>query len=303
MYVISKITQSFLLIFVFRLNPQYLIATPMPILTLTSEIGQRDFLVGAIKGNILSLNPEFTIVDISHNLTPYHFPEAAYILKNSIPHFPLHSFHLVLTNIFQTPLKQLLIVQSGNQCIGIPDNGLISMIFDDQPFKVYAIELPASKPINVLSCVTYWVEVFNQLLTGSTLDEITTPCTDYKKNDKAQPLIGADYLEGHILYVDQFQNLVVNITQKIFEQVRNGRKFKIIFKRDETIERISKSYADVPDGEKLALFNAAGNLEIAIKNGKASNLFGLEPFNASSNTTISISNSRMFYQMVRILFE
>lgn len=275
----------------------------MPIITLTSEIGHGDFLVGAIKGTILSLHPTLTIVDISHNLTPFHYPEAAYIIKNAIPHFPIQTFHLVLANLFQTPIKHLLVVQLGNQIIGIADNGLLSMIVEDQPYQVYAIELPASKPINILTCVTSWMEIFNQMLTGSSLDEIATPYTDFKKNDITPPLIGSNYLEGHILFVDQFQNLVINITQKIFEQVRNGRNFKIIFKRDETIEHISKSYADVPDGEKLALFNAAGYLEIAIKNGKASNLFGLEPYKAPSNMGISATSARMFYQMVRILFE
>jgi S-adenosylmethionine hydrolase len=275
----------------------------MPILTLTSEIGQSDFLVGAIKGNILSLNPTFTIVDISHSLTPFHYPEAAYIVKNAIPHFPIQSFHLVLVNLFQTPIKHLFVVQAGSQLIGIADNGLLSMIFDDQPYQVYAIDLPESKSINILTCVTIWIQIFNQLLTGSSLDEIATRYTDFKKNDITPPLIGSNYLEGHILYVDQFHNLIINITQKTFEQVRNGRKFKIVFKRDETIEQISKSYADVPDGEKLALFNTAGYLEIAIKNGKASHLFGLETYRAPSNMAISATSARMFYQMVRILFE
>ena len=66
--------------------------------------------------------------------------------------------------------------------------------------------------------------------------------------------------------------MVVNITREEFEEQRKGRSFKIVFKRDEVIEKISETYADVQEGEKLALFNSAGYLEIAINKGNAAGL-------------------------------
>jgi len=91
----------------------------------------------------------------------------------------------------------------------------------------------------------------------------------------------------------------VNITHEQFEAHRRGRRFRITFVRSEVIDRIAETYADVPEGEKLALFNAAGYLEIAINKGNAAGLFGLQGF---TERTQHMQN-RLFYQTVRIHFE
>lgn len=275
----------------------------MPILTLTSEIGYKDFLIGAIKGRILSLNQSYNIVDITHNLTPFQYAEAAYICKSTILYFPPGSFHLILSNIFHTSPKQLLVVKVENQFIGIADNGLISMIFEDLSYQVYSIPLPTNENLTILSCVTKWIEVFNQLTNESKIDDVAILTDSYKKNEPVLPLIGPNYLEGNVLFIDQFQNLVINITQKTFEEVRKGRSFKIIFKRNEVIYKISSNYSDVQEGEKLALFNTAGYLEIAVNKGKGASLFGLQTQDTLNISNNSATNSRLFYQMVRIIFE
>ena len=94
---------------------------------------------------------------------------------------------------------------------------------------------------------------------------------------------------------------MVNITREEFEEHRKGRSFRIVFKRDEVIDRISESYADAPEGEKLALFNAAGYLEIAINKGNAAGLFGLHNFTELSQT--NYLQSRLFYQTIKVHFE
>jgi S-adenosylmethionine hydrolase len=89
----------------------------------------------------------------------------------------------------------------------------------------------------------------------------------------------------------------VNITKEAFELQQKGRKFKIVFKRDEVIDTISEHYADVPEGEKLALFNSAGYLEIAINKGNAAGLFGLQGY-----SEIQVQNNRLFYQTIKVFF-
>ena len=97
---------------------------------------------------------------------------------------------------------------------------------------------------------------------------------------------------------DNFENIVVNITKEQFETQRRGRSFRITFKRDEEISSISETYADVPEGEKLALFNSGGYLEIAINKGNAAGLFGLQGFTEQSQNL----QNRLFYQTVKIFF-
>jgi S-adenosylmethionine hydrolase len=108
-------------------------------------------------------------------------------------------------------------------------------------------------------------------------------------------------MEGQIISIDHFENVIVNITQDEFEAQRKGRRFKIVFKRDEVIDRISETYADVNEGEKLALFNSAGYLEIAINKGNAAGLFGLQGF--SEKNISQYTQTRLFYQTVRVYFE
>ena len=81
----------------------------MALLTLTSDIGQQDYLVGAIKGELLKLYPHFRIADISHHLLPFNYPQAAYVARNAIRNFPSHTFHLVLVNLFENKPEQLLL--------------------------------------------------------------------------------------------------------------------------------------------------------------------------------------------------
>ena len=110
--------------------------------------------------------------------------------------------------------------------------------------------------------------------------------------------ISSQYIEGQVLMIDRFNNVVVNITIHEFEEARKGRKFKIVLLRDAFIEEISTTYSDVPEGEKLARFNESGYLEIAINKGFAAPLFGLGEYGQSSS-----QQKRQYYQTIKIFFE
>ncbi|MBK5273308.1 MAG: SAM-dependent chlorinase/fluorinase, partial [Bacteroidia bacterium] len=93
------------------------------------------------------------------------------------------------------------------------------------------------------------------------------------------------------------------ITHEQFEEQRKGRSFHIVFKREEKIEHISESYADVNEGEKLALFNSAGYLEIAINKGNAAGLFGLKGFSEKTKQVSNMMQNQLPYQTIRVYFE
>ncbi len=111
----------------------------MPLITLTSDIGRQDFLTGAIKGQLLQVNDSFNIVDISHELSPFNYPQAAYVCRNAIKNFPQNTFHIVLVNLFDKRPDHLLLIQHNNQYIGCADNGLITMILEEVPEKIVAL--------------------------------------------------------------------------------------------------------------------------------------------------------------------
>ena len=138
---------------------------------------------------------------------------------------------------------------------------------------------------------------------GVSLMEIGQPDVPYLEKNALKPLLGENWIEGQIIFIDKFENVIVNITRSQFEEQRKGRHFKIVFKRDEVIESISESYADVAEGEKLALFNSAGYLEIAINKGNAAGLFGLKGFSEKTKQVSSIIQNQVFYQTIRVYFE
>lgn len=102
----------------------------MPLITLTSDIGQQDYLVGAIKGQLLQINANFNIVDITHQLSPFNYPQSAYICRNAISNFPELTYHIILINLFEKKPEQLLLAFHNKQYILCADNGLLTMILE-----------------------------------------------------------------------------------------------------------------------------------------------------------------------------
>ncbi|MGZ5246023.1 MAG: SAM hydrolase/SAM-dependent halogenase family protein [Flavitalea sp.] len=270
----------------------------MAIVTLTSDIGQQDYLIGAVKGQLLQTNPAFQLIDISHGISPFNFSQSAYICRNAIKNFPPYSFHILLINLFNKKPEKLLMAFHNEQYILCADNGLLTMILEEKPEILIGLPLDKSQPMNTLQCARIMGKAINRMLNGDGLQDIGELDTSYVEKHALKPLLGENWIEGQILFIDNFENVVVNITRFQFEEQRKGRSFTIAFKRDETISAISETYADVMEGEKLALFNSANYLEIAINKGNAAGLFGLQGFNDKDQNL----QSRLFYQTVRILF-
>ena len=275
----------------------------MPLLTLTSDIGQQDFLIGAVKGQLLQTNPAFSLIDITHNLSPFNYPQSAYVCRNAIKNFSPGTFHLILVNLFDEKPEHLLIAEHNGHFIGCADNGLLTMILEEVPQKTVALALDKNQQKNTLYCASVFAKAFTELDSGKKIEDIGDAGVSIHVKNPLRPMLGNDYIEGQIIFIDNFENVIVNIHKDEFEEQRKGRSFKIVFKRDEVIDKISETYADVPEGEKLALFNAAGYLEIAINKGNAAGLLGLQGFSEKQHQQSQYMNSRLFYQTVKVYFE
>ncbi len=269
----------------------------MPLLTLTSDIGSPDYLVGAVKAQLLQINPEFQIIDISHNIPPFNYPQAAYVCRSAIRNFPDYSYHLILVNLFEKKPEQLLLAFHNNQYLLCADNGLLTMILEENPEIIIGIPLEKTAVKNTTFITAAMGRVINQLVNGESIKNIGIPDVKYLEKRHLRPVLDNNSIEGQIIFIDSFENVIVNITHEQFEEQRKGRSFRIVFKRDEMIDRISETYADVAEGEKLALFNSAGYLEIAINKGNAAGLFGLKGFSEKTR------QGQLSYQTVRVYFE
>ncbi len=275
----------------------------MPLLTLTSDIGHQDFLIGAVKGQLLQGSGNFSLVDITHHISPFNYPQAAYVCRNAIKNFPAGTFHLILVNLFDEKPDHMLLAEHNGHFIGCADNGLLTMILEEVPQKVVALTLDKTQQKNTIYCTTVFATAFAGLGAGKMIGELGDKSVSIRVKNPLRPMLGNNWIEGQIIFIDNFENVIVNISKEEFEEQRKGRSFKIVFKRDEVIDRISETYADVNEGEKLALFNSAGYLEIAINKGNAAGLLGLQNYAEKQLQQSQYMNSRLFYQTVKVYFE
>ncbi|MBV9988416.1 MAG: SAM-dependent chlorinase/fluorinase [Chitinophagaceae bacterium] len=273
----------------------------MPILTLTTDIGQRDYLVGAVKGQFLSLLPTLNIADITHYLSQANFPQAAYTCSNAFRYYPSGAYHVVIVNLYDAPARQLLVARHNEQFIICPDNGLLTMITGQKPWELVSIAVSDQHTLLELTqliakAVAAIDSTGNLLAAGQPADQIV-------EKYPLRATVGPNWMEGQILFIDHFENVVINITRNEFEEQRKGRRFRIMFKRNETIDTISSDYSAVPEAEIMAWFNSAGYLELAIRNGNMAGLFGLQGYNEQMQQAAGGMDNKLFYQTVRVFFE
>lgn len=270
----------------------------MPVLTLSTDIGHSDYIIGAIKGQLITAVPSCTIADITHQLSPYNYQQAAYICKNAFKYFPLQTFHIVIINFFEHSPQHILVTEYNQQYIICPDNGILTMITGTRPKNIFSI-LNTNGKTTLLQCTQKIAETIKKIMNGESLQSVTANITCIEEKYPMRSTVGPDWIESQIIFIDNFENVVVNLTKEEFEEIRQNRKFKIVLMRNsEFIEKISDDYASVQPGENLAWFNSAGYLEIAINKGNVAGLFGLQGYNENN---VAMQN-RLLYQTVRILF-
>lgn len=275
----------------------------MPVITLITDFGVQDHNSAIVKGQLLQhINNTAHLIDISHTVANYNLPQAAYFLESSLQNFSKNTYHIVLVNLFEQNIKRVLCFQQNGQTIFTADNGFVNLIKETKE-PVWAIPLATNLPFNTINFVQTIAKCINWLDAQNSIDDLGDKVMDYMDKHSLKPIVTDDALEGYIIYVDQYENVVTNITKSLFTNTKRNRKFKIVFKRDEMIDTIVDSYAAVPQGEKLALFNTSGYLEIAINQGNAAGLFGLLSVGSNQNNNNSFLQKGLYYQTVKIYFE
>jgi S-adenosylmethionine hydrolase len=247
----------------------------MAIITLTTDLGDKDIYQAALKGSILKLLPTVSIVDITHSVAAFNIQQAAFILKNSFHYFPDATVHLIgIDTVYNDYTKYLAIRYRDHFFVGA-DNGIFSLMFDNEPDEIMEINIMQDLKFLHFPLADIFVKAACHLAQGGKLSDIGIPVTAIEKKMNLQPVVEKNLIKGAVIYIDSFQNVITNITKEFFNMVQQGRRFTLSFKRNETINHLSWHYNEVPEGEKLCLFGISDHLEIAINKGNASGLLGL----------------------------
>lgn len=247
----------------------------MAIITLTTDLGYKDFYQAALKGSILSQLPNANIVDISHGISAFNIPQAAFVLKNAFHYFPKNTVHLIgIDSVFNEKSRYLALKYKDHFFVG-SDNGIFSLLFDEDPFEIVELNIMQDLKYLHFPLSDIFTKAATHLAKGGKLKDIGIPVLAVEQKITIQPVIERDVIRGSVIYIDSFQNVITNVTKDIFTQVQNTRDFTLFFRRSESITQLSWHYNEVPEGEKLCLFGISNHLEIAINKGNASGLLGL----------------------------
>ncbi|MES2113398.1 MAG: SAM-dependent chlorinase/fluorinase [Bacteroidota bacterium] len=247
----------------------------MAIITLTTDLGDKDIYQAALKGSILKLLPTVNIVDITNCVAAYNIQQAAFILKNSFHYFPEDTVHLIgIDTVFNTGTRYLAVKYRNHYFVGA-DNGIFSLMFEKDPDEIVEINIMQDLKFLHFPLADIFVKAACHLAKGGTLTEIGIAVSDIDKKMNLQPVVEKSLIKGVVIYIDSFQNVITNITKEFFNKVQQNRRFTLSFKRNETISQLSWHYNEVPEGEKLCLFGISDHLEIAINKGNAAGLLGL----------------------------
>ena len=247
----------------------------MAIITLTTDLGDKDIYQAALKGSIFKLLPTVNIVDITNSVAAYNIQQAAFILKNSFYYFPAETVHIIgIDTVYNVDTRYLAIKYKEHYFVGA-DNGVFSLIFVGEPDEIIEINIKQDLKFLHFPLADIFVKAACHLAGGGKLSDIGLPVKEIEKKMNLQPAIEKNLIKGVVIYIDSFQNVITNITKDFFTSVQQGRRFLLSFKRNETINQLSWHYNEVPEGEKLCLFGISDHLEIAINKGNASGLLGL----------------------------
>lgn len=238
----------------------------MAIVTLTSDYGLKDHYQAALKGALLSFEEQLTLVDISHQIAPSNVMEAAFVLRQSYMHFPKGTVHLIAVQEV-VPSETLVAMQMDGHFFLCADNGILSLINPEvRVQKMIAIDFREDLPTKLFPSRDVLAKAAVHLAKGGAIGLLGRELKEIKENSVIRPRLANDgsMILGNVLYVDNFGNLITNISQKFFQESSKERSFEIALPRRHKVYRIVPSYHDEKAGSVVALFNAQGLLEIAI---------------------------------------
>lgn len=266
----------------------------MAIITLTTDFGEKDHFTGATKGAIYSELPDVNIVDISHKVSPFNIPEAAYIIQNAYSSFPKGTIHIIGIDSELNEENKHIAMKLDDHYFICANNGIMSMICSEiAPEKIVEINIH-DKIQTSFPVLDVFVKVACHIARGGTLEVIGKPISTIKPINNLKPYVNEDKtkINGSVIYIDNYGNVVTNVRKSFFETIQKGRKFEITA-RQYKFKTIYKKYSDfvnfdVPkekrqdEGKGLVVFNSGGFLEIAMyksdskKHGSAATLMGLQ---------------------------
>ncbi|MEM7107298.1 MAG: SAM-dependent chlorinase/fluorinase [Bacteroidota bacterium] len=245
----------------------------MAIITLLSDFGEKDHYQAAVKAKILSINPNITIVDISHDIGACDIAHGAFVLQAVYKDFPEGTVHIIAVDSVGRAGDKFFATELENHFFIGTDNGFIGLISNKTPS--FQVDINSVRPEETtFPAKEVFAPAAAKLASNTSIQDLGPPLPELKRMLGRHVKANKSIISGHVIRVDHYGNLISNIDKSTFDILSKQKAFNIIFGR-ENARRINHSINQVDAGDIFVIFNELGFLEIGINQGKASDLLGL----------------------------
>ena len=248
-----------------------------PVIAFITDFGTRDHYAGSMKGVVLSICPEATIVDITHDIPPHDVLAGALELVAVYKYFPKGTIFLVVIDPGVGSNRRALVVDTGEFRFVVPDNGLMTLVCRESPptkiIEVIDQRYTLSTVSKTFEGRDRFAPVAAWVAQGIQLQDLGKSVKDYKKIEIPEVTLLEKSVKGIVLRVDHFGNLVTNIKRSNFEKLASDGPVQVMID-GKFIGPIVNTYSDVNKGQLCALFGSTGHLEVAANGVSVVEKFG-----------------------------
>lgn len=251
----------------------------MSVIALMSDFGVRDYYVAAMKGVILQIDPKATIIDVTHDIGSQDILHGAFVLRQTMPYFPEGTIFVAVVDPGVGTRRHILAARYSNRTILAPDNGLLTLVHRDAELQEIRIVENRRFFANTLSSTFHGRDIFApvaaHLSRGAAMDHLGPVADRIEIMDLARPTVQQDgTLDGEVMLVDRFGNLITNISTMDLSAANIRRNLEVSI-ADHDIGPIRATYAEVAQGELVALIGSSLMLEVAVNQGSAAEKLSL----------------------------
>jgi hypothetical protein len=250
-----------------------------PTIALLTDFGTRDHYSGVMKGVVLGICPDVTLVDISHDLPPHDVAFASQELAATARFFPAGTIFLVVVDPGVGTTRRGIAAEAGDRRFVAPDNGVLTAVFQETPPR-RVVELSERRYARPTVSRTFegrdrFAPAAAFLAKGIHLEAFGRPVADYHLIDLPAPEAADGLLRGRVVRVDRFGNIVTNLDRRSCEKLTGGQATVQLTVRGQSIGRLVSTYADLAPGEIGALFGSTDHLECSASSASAAEQLGV----------------------------
>jgi S-adenosylmethionine hydrolase len=249
-----------------------------PVIALLSDFGARDHYAGTMKGVMLGICPDATLVDITHEVPPHDVVDASLQLAAACRYFPAGTIFLAVVDPGVGSARRGIATEAGDYRFVAPDNGVLTVALRDFPPKKI-VELTERRYARPTVSRTFegrdrFAPAAAWLAKGIQLTALGRPVADYQRADIPQPEVTETGVRGVVLRIDRFGNVVTNIDRRTFEAAARAKSVQVSADGRQ-VQQIVATYAEIPAGSVGALFGSTDHLELAANGASAAERLGI----------------------------